>query len=143
MVGGPGTLAPEVPLAREESLVAGLLHDLGQGDLGGPQVAVVLRGQVTVVAAGAAPSLPCPVSDPSGDAVIGGVLAGQYAGSRGTADLAGGVTAGELHAFLGDPVDVRALVIGGSLVAEVAPSEIVGQNENHIGLLGQGRRRGA
>ena len=116
MVGGPGTLAPEVPLAREESLVAGLLHDLGQGDLGGPQVAVVLRGQVTVVAAGAAPSLPCPVSDPSGDAVIGGVLAGQYAGSRGTADLAGGISTGELHSLAGNPVDVWTFIKSGPFI---------------------------
>ena len=101
-----------MPFTCEERPVAVVTQHLSQGDLRGTQIAFVLSGQVAVLAASATPSLARRVPDPGGDSVVRWILAGKYTGSRGTANLTGGVTARELHPLVSYAVDVRTLVIG-------------------------------
>ena len=61
------------------------------------------------------------------------VFAGENTGTRGAANLAGRVASSELHASGGDAVDVGAFVVGGALIAEIAPAKVVGKNENNVG----------
>ena len=61
------------------------------------------------------------------------ILAGEDTGSRGAAHLAGGVAAGELHALPGKPVEMRTLVEGRALVAEIAPAEVIGEDKDDVG----------
>ena len=60
-------------------------------------------------------------------------ITGEDAGTRGAAHLAGGVAAGELHALTREPVKMRALVEGRALVAEITPSEIIGEDKDDVG----------
>jgi hypothetical protein len=69
--------------------------------------------------------------------MIGWILAGKDTRPGGAAYLAGGIAPGKLHSLLGDTVDVGCFIKGGPLVGEVAGTEIVYQNENHIGLTGE------
>ena len=53
------------------------------------------------------------------------------------ADLATCVATGKLHPLIGNTVDVRGFVKGGPFISEVAGTEIIDQDEDHIGLLGE------
>lgn len=46
-----------------------------------------------------------------------------------------GVSIGEGHTFLSDPVDVRRLVVAGTLAGEVGVAEVVGVKEDDIGTF--------
>ena len=122
-----------MPLPGEERFVAVITQHLGEGDFRCAQVPIVLSGQMAVVSPTTAPRLARGVADPSRDAVLWRVFAGENAGARGTANLAGRVAACELHAAGGDAIDVRTFVIGGALIAEIAPAKVVGENEDDIG----------
>lgn len=74
-------------------------------------------------------------ADPVGNAVAGGVLAGHDAGAGGRADLAGGVAIGEAHSLSGDAVDVGRFVKSRSLDGEVMQAEVVGEDEDDVGLF--------
>ena len=76
-------------------------------------------------------------TDILGDAVIVGVLAGKDACTGGAAYLAAGITPGKLHPLFGNSVNIWSFVKGGPFVGEVAGTEIVHQDENHIGLTGE------
>ena len=42
---------------------------------------------------------------------------------------------GELHAFLGKAVEVRRLVRGASIAREALNAEVIGENEDDVGLV--------
>ena len=133
MISRPRSLAAEMPFPCEESPVTIFAEHLGESNLRGAQVSVVLRGQVAVVAPPSTPRLARGVADPSRDTVVRRVFAGENTGTRGAANLAGRVASSELHASGGDAVDVGAFVVGGALIAEIAPAKVVGKNENDVG----------
>src|SRR5207302_1472984 len=81
-------------------------------------------------------SLPCGVG--------GGVLAAHQGGAGGLAVLAV-VIVGELHPLAGEAVDVGRLVVLAAVRAGVGPAEIVGEDEDDVGLgsvgLGSEKKR--
>ena len=133
VIGWPRPLAAEMPFPGKERFVAIVAQHLGESNLGGAQVSVVLSGQMAVVAPTSAPRLARRIADPRGDTVLGRIFASENARARRAANLAGRVAACELHPIGGDAVDVRTLVIGGALVAEVTPAKVIGKNENNVG----------
>ena len=71
-----------------------------------------------------------------GDAMVGGIFAGQNTGTGWTAYLAGGIAAGKFNPLIGNAVDVGRLVKSRTLIGEVAGTEIVHQNKQYIWLIG-------
>ena len=69
--------------------------------------------------------------------MVGWVLAGKDACPGRAAYLAAGIAPGELHPLLGNTVDIWGFVKSGPFIGEVAGTEIVHQNEDHIGLTGE------
>ena len=70
------------------------------------------------------------------DPMVGGIFASKDAGPGRTAYLTGGIPPGEFHPLVGNAVDVRSFVKGGTLVGQVPGTEIVHQNKQYIRLLG-------
>ena len=70
-----------------------------------------------------------------------GVFAGQQRVARGRAGRGRRVGGGEAQALRGQPVHVRGLDPRGAVAAEVAVAEVVGQDEDDVGLVRQPRRR--
>ena len=66
--------------------------------------------------------------------MIDRVFPGENTGSRGTADLAGGISTGELHSLVGNPVDVWTFIKTGAFIAEIMCSHIINKNKDHIGI---------
>ncbi len=122
-----------MPFPGEERPVTIFAEHLGESDLRGAQISIVLGGQVAVVAPPSTPRLARRIANPSRDTVVRRVFAGENTGTRGAANLAGRVASSELHASGGDAVDVGAFVVGGALIAETAPAKVVGKNENDVG----------
>ena len=135
MVGRPRTFASEMPLPGKKGGVPGIFHCLGQGDLRSPEIAFIFRWQVTVMSAPPAPCLSGGVPNPGGDTMIDRVFAGENTRPGGTADLAGGITTGELHSLAGNPVDVWTFIKSGPFIAQVAGSHIIHKDEKDIGFL--------
>ena len=80
--------------------------------------------------------------DPIGELETGGVLAGEQRGAGGGADGAGGVGLGEAEAIAGERVEMRRFVIRMTGAAEVAPAEIVDEDEDNASLGRSGRQIG-
>jgi len=135
MVLRPGTLAAQMPFAREERAVARLLQRLGQRGVRRWQVADVFGHQQF--------DMPLPGegfphfrADPIGDAMPAGVSAQQDAGPRRTAHLTSGVAPHESHAAAGQRVNVGRLVERAPLDADVFDAVIINQDEEDVGMLG-------
>lgn len=64
--------------------------------------------------------------------MIDWVFTSEDARSGRGADLAGGVTLGEAHAFIGNAVDVGRLMQGGTLNGHVLDAEVVGEDEEEV-----------
>ncbi len=135
MIGGPRSLAPQVPFAGKESLVAGITQCFREREFLLAQIALVIGRQMTVMPSRPPPVLAGSIADPRRDAVFRGILAGQNARPRRATNLAGRVPASELHPRGGDAVDLGTLVVRGPFVAQIPPSQIIGQDENDIGFL--------
>ena len=75
-----------------------------------------------------------------GEAEARGVFAGHDAGARGRADGTGGVGVGEAHATGGEAVDVGSFVEAAAVEADVAPAEVVDQDEDEVKASGRGGR---
>ena len=131
-----GTVVAEVPLAGEEGAVAGFAEHLGKGDLVRSQAPFVFGRQQLAVPPELTPRGTGRGADPVGHPVARRVLAGQDAGARGAAHLAVCIALDEAHPTAGQAVDMRALVEAAPLDAEVAPPQVVGQNEHHVGPVG-------
>ena len=71
------------------------------------------------------------------DPMVGGIFAGQNTGTGGAAYLTGGVPPGELHALVGNAVNVWRFVKSGAFIGKVHRTEIIHQNKQYIWLLGQ------
>ena len=69
--------------------------------------------------------------------MIGWILAGKDTCPGWAAYLATCVAPGKLHPLLGNAVYIWCFVKSGALIGEVAGTEIIDQNEDHIGLLGE------
>ena len=72
-----------------------------------------------------------------GNSMIGWIFPGKNTCPGRAAYLATCIAPGKLHPLIGNTVDVRGFVKGGPFIGEVAGTEIVHQNEDHIGLLGE------
>ncbi len=109
-----------VPLADERGLVAGALQQQRKGReamAGGRSIGVV------------------------DDAVRAGVLPGQEAGTRRRAQRRGDETVPEQRPFAREPIDIRRLhhrMAGG---AKLVPPQVVHEDEDDVGRLGERRRR--
>jgi len=83
------------------------------------------------------------MADRRGDASAGRVLADEDARTRGRAERAGGVGLSEARATLGQAIDIRGLVEGATEAAEIMRAQVVGEDEDHVRLVGgEGRERG-
>ena len=70
------------------------------------------------------------------DPMVSGIFASKDAGPGRTAYLAGGIAASEFHALTGNAVDIGRFVKSGAFIGKVHRAEIVHQNKQYIGLLG-------
>ena len=83
------------------------------------------------------------MADGRGDAGTGRVLAGQDARASRRAERAGGIRLREPDAAGGQAIEVGRLMILAAEAGEVAPAEVVGQDQDDIRLIcGDGRKRG-
>ena len=85
-------------------------------------------------------------TDVLSDAMVGWIFASEDTGPGRTAYLAGCISPGKFHPLVGNAVDVWGFVKSGSLIGEISGSEIVHQNKQYIGLIGQdgkwGKKKG-
>src|SRR5207237_4647567 len=118
--------AAEVPLADAGGGVTELLEPVGHRRLGERQAEAAPAGPATAVEL---------------VAEAGRVAAGQEAGPAGGAVGGGDVAVGESHAVLGDGVDVRRRdVLHDPLEPELAPADVVGQEDDDVRLADVGGR---
>ena len=83
------------------------------------------------------------MADGRRDASAGGVLTGQDARARRGAQRAGGIGLRESDAAGGQPVEVGRLMILAAEAGEVAPAQVVGEDQDDVRLVrGEGRERG-
>ena len=108
--------AVEVPFADVTGCVALLLEQLGQGDLGFPQVDPVPAGN---------PS-PDPVSIRGAPGQDGGAGRGTYGAGR--------VALSKLGPLFGEAVEVGGLDDGVPVAGEVTPAQVVGQEDDEVRL---------
>ena len=111
--------AVEMPLAAMAGRVARALEQSRQRDLA--------RAQVRDTALG----------DPGVDAVSKRRAPREQRRARRTADGAGGVTLRQPHALLRERVEVRRLDDRMAVAREVAVAEVVGEEEDEVGLRGE------
>ena len=104
----------EVPLAENRSRVTAVFEDLREEFFLGVKTggARVVEGATHADAVGVATRHEC--------------------GARGGADGLGHVETGEARALSGEAIDVRRLDILGSVAAEVAVAEVIGEDENNV-----------
>ena len=135
-----GTFATEVPFSGKERPVAAFAKSLGQRNVFVGKMAIVLGRQQ--------PRIPLPIRTRRGANPVSNiqprrVLACHNTGSRWAADLTRGVAASETHPFVGNPVDVWALVEFAPPDTQVPPAQVIRQNKNNIrsfrGDAGNGR----
>src|SRR5262249_38081150 len=67
---------------------------------------------------------------------VDAVLAGHQRRAAGGADRAGGVPAREDRALLGKPIQVRRLPLLSAVEADVRPAQVIGKEEDKVGLVG-------
>ena len=113
---------PEPPLAHRAGRVAERLQDLGNRQLRARQRPLPFRLKLAVVA----------------DRGVSGMPSRQQHPARGRADGVARVVLREAHAARGERVERRRLDLLLPVAAELAPAEVVGQDEDDVG-----RRRGA
>ncbi len=134
--------------ASEESLVSGL-HRAVPGEPsavplaehGGVVAGVDEQRRERGVIVGNAHSVgtrPQRLLDPGGDAP--GIAARVQADAGGRTPGRTGVGVGEAHALGREAIEIRRRDLGGSEAAEIGPSEVVGQNEDHVGRGGGAAR---
>ena len=119
MMGRIVGVVAQVPFADAGRGVALRLERLGDGDFAGRQAAgrVPPQNAVAVVAHAAADR----------------VAAGEQGGPAGRADLGGGVEIGEPHPFGGHAVEVGRADARMPVAAQVAPAEIIRQDDDDVG----------
>jgi hypothetical protein len=127
----------EVPLAELGRGVAGLLQRLRERDgLRRERRDVVDRAQragAPVKAVDAADGV---------DAGAGAVLAAEQRRARRLAVGAAGVAVREPHSLAGQAVDVRRLVVLAAVGGDVGVAEVVGEDQDDVGLAGRSVRSG-
>ena len=118
----------EVPFAKEPGGVSGGLQGFGQEDAFMVDARFPLwdeeLGVLSVVS-----------GDPVSEVEARRVAPGEDGGPTGRTNSAGGVAVGEEHAVFGEPVDVWGFVEGGPVAAEIAPAEVIDEEEDEIGFL--------
>ena len=119
--GGSGETA-EVPFAEMGGCVARLPEEAGEGRDGG--VEEVGHASAEVVGFGREVAV---------DAMAGGKLAGWEGGAAGGAHRAADVELGEEGALGGETVEVGRFDSAVAVATEVAPAEIVGEDEDDVG----------
>ena len=134
VVGGPGTFRAEVPLSRKEGFVARILHGFCERNFGRAEVTLVFGRKMTVMSAPLGPGFSGGIPNPGSNPMIGGIFAGEDACPGGTTNLAGGVSAGEFHAFVGDTIDIGTFIKNRALITQVPGTHVIHQNEEHIWL---------
>src|SRR5579859_2054280 len=136
-IGGERPFASQVPLSGDGGSVSRAAERRGQRRLSGGERLEILGRQQQAL----------PVSAEEVRRVQPrGILSGQDARPRGAADIAGGVTLGEPHALGGQAVDRGRFIEGTAATAQVAPAQVVRQQEDDVpsggrGLLRTGARR--
>jgi hypothetical protein len=136
---GPPALGAEVPLAGEERGVAGGLQRFCErGRIERQPVGVGRRQELGV----ALPCLRVRGADVVGDAGALRPLAGEDAGARGRANGARGVGIGEFRTVAREAIEIRCLVKRAAIDREIALAEIVGEEENDVGLRRSGEGGG-
>ena len=136
MFGQRERFTAEMPLADIGGAVTGLTKRFGEREL--------LEGQTSQEASGAELGFGIPTAGgkPVGEQQARGILAGKDGGARGRTEGAGGVSIGEAHAIAGELVDMRGLIVRTPVGADVAPADIVDQEEHDVEFVGGRRRRG-
>ena len=129
----PEPFVAQVPFAGEEGGVAIFLERLGEGELLELQLARVGCGQEAGVAP---PRLAGGRANVIRHARARGVTAGHDARTRGAADRAGGVGAGEFHARSRKPIAIGCVVKGATEGFQVAPPEIIDEKKDKVERLG-------
>ncbi|OQB91341.1 MAG: hypothetical protein BWX84_01438 [Verrucomicrobia bacterium ADurb.Bin118] len=117
--------AAQMPFANARGDVSGLPESVPQGAFLPRQV----HGPIRHAQPGVRPHM---ALDPIRDVQPRGIFAGQERRARGGTDGAGGVGLGEAHALPRQLINMRGGIKGGSLAAQVRPSEIIHKNKDEI-----------
>ena len=117
----------EAPLADEPGGIAGLIHEVGDGEGVGGHGRLAFGLDFLVAA----------------DRGVAVVLARHERASRRRADRRAGVGLGEPHALGREPVDVRRLDELLPETAEVAVAEVIREDEDDVGPVRCNHRAGA
>ena len=121
-----------MPLADVPRHISRLLEGRGERDFGCGQVGHQRRtGELLVRAVG-------PAWQPVGNPDAGRVLAGHDRRPRRGAYRGCGISVREPQALGRQSIQVWSLVVLAAVAPEVAPPEVVGHDEDHVGPLGGG-----
>ncbi len=116
-----------VPFADEPRLVAGRLQDVPYRQLLGVEPVAL-------------PEFPVGRALVELESEALRITPGEQPGTRRRTDGRCSIGGGEAHALLGKPVDVGGLVAGGLVGANVCVAQVIGQDQDDIGLPGGFRR---
>ena len=117
---GAVEVAVEVPFPAVHRFVADGFEELGDGDLGGAEVGFISR------------------REPAPDAIsVWGAASENGGAGRGT-DAAGGVGLGEADALGRELVEMGSFDARVAVAGKVSPAEVIGKEDNDVGLFGQG-----
>ncbi len=113
-LGAGRSVAGEMPFADEPRGVAALLEQFGERQQIRREMLGIVRTQVVV---NAGPNR---------------ILPGHQRGAKRRADGRGGIGLGESHALAGQAVEMRRFVEAVATAAQLGPSKVVGQHEDHV-----------
>ncbi len=139
-------LAPEVPFSEMPGRVAGAAQRLGERDVAGIEPSDARRHQTLILRTRSGHARLKPdfgqMTDRCRNAEPGRVLTGQNAGSRGGAQRIGGVSLPKQHSPPGQPVEMRRLMKRAAIASQVAPTQVIRQNQHDVRTIGGPGRPG-
>lgn len=121
----PEGLLAEMPFTNVPGHIPCGLERFGQRGLGERKFVNIRGGEESADGAAA---------DVIGDTDARGIFAGFDGSAGGGTDGASRICVGEVHRLAGKAIDVGGFIEGGTSVMEVAPSHVVDENQDDIGM---------
>ena len=134
MIFRPRSFFAQMPFAGKKSFVTSLLHGFGQCGVTVLKMVDIVRREQFCGPACIAPIFAGFCANPVGNAMPCREFSGENTGSRGAANLAGGIAIGKQHPFAGNTVDVGRFIILTAHYAAIGVAIIVNQNKKNIGF---------
>ena len=119
----------QMPLAHERCSISILAKRLCNRHLLKGQV-----GNIATLTQFVTRAAPAARRQPLGKQQTGGIPAGHNGRPSRRADIARGIAISKSHAFIGQAIDVRRLVVIAAVAAQILPTQVVYQEKNDVGL---------